>query len=79
MAAVPEPTRYLYSASESGSTAAEPAWLLRATSGLMQCSKKLLDHLVGAGEYCRGDVNAGLLSSCEIDDQLEPCGLLHAA
>jgi hypothetical protein len=30
MRAVPEPTRYLCSTSESGPTAAQPAWLLRA-------------------------------------------------
>ena len=37
----------------------------------------LFDHLVGAAEQCRGDIDAGCLGGIEVDDQLNVCRL-HA-
>src|SRR5947209_1118062 len=42
-----------------------------------QQSSRLLYDLVGAGKHGCGDVDAGCLGGFEIDDQLEPRGLLH--
>jgi hypothetical protein len=43
-------------APESGRAADIPGWLVRATSGLMQCSKPMLfDDLVGADKQCWRD------------------------
>ncbi|WP_208867019.1 hypothetical protein, partial [Bradyrhizobium sp. AS23.2] len=45
----------------------------RATTGLMHRSKEqaILDHLVGAGEQCRGNVNAERPGGFYIDRELK--------
>ena len=45
----------------------------------MQCSNehRLFDHLVGAGEQTGGQIEPERLGGLQVDDQLQPCGLLY--
>ena len=55
----------------SGHAAAAPP------SSVMNSRRSSFDHLVGASEQRRRHVNAECLRGFEVDDQLQPSGLLN--
>jgi hypothetical protein len=61
-----------------GSGSRSQAFLSRAKSRLMQCSKmaSLFDHLVGRDLQGQRDLDAERLGGLEIDHQLKLCRLL---